>query len=256
MTSGLPISLEAGTLAVQETGKRSQTDMLFLAAALALETGATVLDCGNHFNAYVVTSRVRYETHDLSVLDSVLVARAFNCYQVVELLKAVPLNGCPCLVIDLLDTFLDDSVSLKLRLMLLAQALEQCRRIQKHQAVVASLSPPREEIQQWHQMAVLVRKQATQVLEESFMGKTIPTINQVIQQAGIILARFSRVTQPEERAAMEDLFVSAKKHIAAISEANHLLPFEVVQQAMMLEQQKEILQLKKRLAALEHKLAG
>jgi hypothetical protein len=55
---------------------------------------------------------------------------------------------------------------------------------------------------------------------------------------------------------MEELFISARKHIAAISEANHLLPFEVVQQAMLLEQQKEIGQLKERLAVLEHKLAG
>lgn len=256
MPNSLPFGLAPDALALLETHQPHQTDMLHLAAALAHVDGATIIDAGNHFNAYLVAGRIRYHTHELSILDSLQIARAFNCYQVVELLKVVPLNGCPCLVIDLLDTFLDDSVSLQHRLILVSQALEQCHQIRKHQAVVVSLSLPREDVQQWHRMAVLIRKQATIRLEENFMGKTIPTINQVIQQAEIILARFSRVTQPKERAAMEDLFVAAKKHIAAISEANHLLPFEVVQQAMLLEQQKEILQLQERLDNLERKLTG
>jgi len=243
-------------LALLETRQHRQTDMLHLAAALAFDAGATVIDGGNHFNAYVVTGRVRQETADLSILDSLQVSRAFNCYQVVELIKAAPWNGCPCLIIDLLDTFADDSIGLKHRLMLLSQALEQLDRLRAHQAVVVSLSPPREEIRQWHQMAALVRRASNISLEEGFMGKTIPTINQVVQQAEIILARFSRVTQPEERKALEELFISARKHIAAISEANHLLPFEVVQQAMLLEQQIEIQRLSARLEALERKVNG
>jgi hypothetical protein len=83
------------------------------------------------------------------------------------------------------------------------------------------------------------------------MGKTIPTINQIIQQAEVILARFSRALQPEQRQALDKLFVDAKKHIAAISEANHLLPFEAAQQAMLLEQQLQIVALQERLAQLE-----
>jgi len=256
MAIPVPIALEPGVLALLETRQRGQTDLLHLAAALAFDAGAAVIDGGNHFNAYLVIGRVRQETADLSVLDSLQVARAFNCYQVVELIRAVPLNGCPCLVIDMLDTFVDASVGLKHRLMLLSQVLEQLERIKSQQGVVISLSPPREELQQWHQMAAMVREAASISLEEDFMGKTIPTINQVVQQAEIILARFSRVAQPKEREALEELFVSARKHIAAISEANHLLPFEVVQQAMLLEQQKEIRRLTARLDRLERKLDG
>jgi hypothetical protein len=88
------------------------------------------------------------------------------------------------------------------------------------------------------------------------MGKTLPTINQIIQQAEVILAKFSHTRQPEDREAMDLLFISAKKHIAAISEANHLIPFEAAQQAMLLEQQKEILRLKKRLSELENRLGN
>jgi len=89
------------------------------------------------------------------------------------------------------------------------------------------------------------------VLEEGFMGKTLPTVNQIIQQAETIVARFSRTLQPVERAAMELLFINAKKHIAAISEANHLIPFEAAQQAILLEQQKDISALQKKLSELE-----
>ena len=83
------------------------------------------------------------------------------------------------------------------------------------------------------------------------MGKTLPTINQVIQQAEVILARFSRLLQPEERSALEILFTDSKRHIASISEANHLIPFEAAQQAILLEQQKEISALQKKLTNLE-----
>ena len=88
------------------------------------------------------------------------------------------------------------------------------------------------------------------------MGKTLPTINQIVQRAEVILARFSRSSQPQERAALESLFTSARKHIAAISEANHLLPFEAAQQAMLLEQQKEIIMLQARLSKLEDYLGN
>ena len=88
------------------------------------------------------------------------------------------------------------------------------------------------------------------------MGKTLPTINQIIQQAEVILARFSRLLQPEERSALEILFIDSKKHIASISEANHLIPFEAAQQAILLEQQKEINILEKKLTQLEDYLGN
>lgn len=86
------------------------------------------------------------------------------------------------------------------------------------------------------------------------MGKTVPTINEVIQEAEAILGRFARVLPPEERAALRDLFARAKKHIAAISEANYLLPFETVQQAMILEQEREITLLKAQVAEIKRRL--
>jgi hypothetical protein len=251
----LPLpKMNPGLFALLETRLREQTDMLHLAASLSRLAGATIIDGGNHFNAYPVVHRVRQATTSIDQVNTLQVARAFNCHQMVELVQRVPFNGAPCLVIDLLDTFVDDALTLSHRRRMLSQILEGLQRINCHQAVIVSLTPPKEDIDQWHTLAALIRRAATTTLEEGFMGKTIPTINQIVQQAEMIITRFSRVIQPEEREALEELFVSARKHIAAISEANYLLPFEVVQQAMLLEQQKEILDLRQRVADLERRL--
>lgn len=228
--------------------------MLQLAAMCSFENGATIIDGGNHFNAYQVAHLVRFHTADMNCLDSLQMARSFNCYQLVELLQRIPDNGAPCLVIDLLDTFEDDSTPAWERLRLLHRSREVILKIASRQGLIVSLTPPRAAIESWQQMAAVLRSAATTTLEEGFMGKTIPTINQIVQQAEVILARFSRVVQPEEREALDELFAASKAHIAAISEANYLLPFEIVQQAMILEQQKEIRRLNARLDELEQRL--
>lgn len=250
----LPLELKPGRIALLETRRREQTDMLQLASALAFQSGATVLDGGNHFNAYIVVHGIRQAEADLDYAESLQVARAFNCHQMAELVRQAPYDGSPCLVIDLLDTFVDDALPLPHRLRMISRIMRRLEQLSRYQAVIISLTPPKEAVDEWHQMATLVRAAANTTLEEGFMGKTIPTINQIVQQAESILARFSRVIQPEERKALEELFVAARKHIAAISEANYLLPFEAAQQAMLLEQQLEILRLKERIAELERRL--
>ena len=67
--------------------------------------------------------------------------------------------------------------------------------------MVVGLTPPRQNIEEWNKMAALVRRAASHTFEEGFMGKTVPTINQIVMEAEVILARFSRVLQPEERQA-------------------------------------------------------
>lgn len=257
-TDTFPLPLSPG-LSLLQTRQHNQTDLLLLAAALAQASstsaaGAANLDGGNHFNAFLVVQALRLHTADLSGLDNLKVARAFNCHQVFALTQKLPADGRPCLVFDLLDTFEDDSIPFNERMRLLGKVVSNLSRLGRSTPVVVSLTPPRQDIEQWNHMAKLVRQAASQTLEEGFMGKTVPTINQIVQEAEIILARFSRVLQPEERQALEELFVSARKHIAAISEANHLIPFEVAQQAMLLEQQKEIIALRAQLTEFKQQL--
>ncbi len=249
----LPISVTPGFFLL-ETREKKQTDMFLLASALAMKMGALIIDCGNFFNAYTVINTIRLESLDLSILNKLWIARAFNCHQMVSLVLKIPQDGTPCLVIDALDLFEDENIPVSHRNYLLKKLLYQLNQVRRQAPVFVSLTAPREEHTQWNSMASLFRKSSTHTLKEGFMGKTLPTINQIVQRAEIILARFSRASYPAERSAMESLFTSARKHIAAISEANHLLPFEAAQQAMLLEQQKEILLLQAKLSRIEDHL--
>ena len=76
------------------------------------------------------------------------------------------------------------------------------------------------------------------------MGRTLQTTNQIIQQEEAAFARFRRTLRQQDQAAFDALFAAARLHTAAISQANHALPFEAILLAMMLEQQKEIARLK------------
>ncbi|NIV15258.1 MAG: hypothetical protein GWN62_29600 [Aliifodinibius sp.] len=254
MRHDLSILLHPGLFALLESRERKQSDMLLLAAAFAARSGAIIIDGGNHFNAYMVIQTVRLNTIDLASLDKLQIARAFNCHQVVALAQQIPLDGRPCLLIDILDLFQDDNVLFDHRVYLVKKLLNRLTIIHRQAPLFVSLVAPKEADSQWYFMANLIRKESTQTLEEGFMGKTLPTINQIIQRAEVILARFSRIQQVQERSAIDSLFISAKKHIAAISEANHLIPFEAAQQAMLLEQQKEIIGLSEKLRELEDRL--
>ena len=79
------------------------------------------------------------------------------------------------------------------------------------------------------------------------MGRTLKTINQIMQQEEQAFANFRRTLRRPDQLIFDELFAGAKKHIAAISQANHALPFEAILLAMLLEQAKEI----KRLRALD-----
>lgn len=255
LTSSGLAAAGAGTFALLEARHAGQNDMLLFSAALAALGGATVLDGGNQFNAFRVARAVRWNTVELRAqLDTLRVARAFNCYQMLTLCQMAPRNGKPCLALDLLETFEGEEVELSERMRLLRLCVQQLQQVNRQAPVVVSLSLPKTDLEEWRQLANLVRRAATHTLEEGFMGKTVPTINLVIQETEAILGRFARVLTPEERGALRNLFARAKKHIAAISEANHLLPFETVQQAMLLEQEREILALKAEVAEIKRRL--
>jgi len=125
--------------------------MLALAARLARRGPLQVLDGGNRFNAYGVARALRSLSGDgLTVsLGRIYVARAFTCYQMAALLEQTAPGAIPLMVIDLLDTFYDQSVSLFERRRLLAGCVERLRllsqgtEIATATLVIASLRPPR-----------------------------------------------------------------------------------------------------------------
>jgi len=108
--------------------------LLDLAASLALRGPLTVLDGGNCFNIYTVAQALRRGGGNMrQALGRIQVARAFTCYQMAALVcqalanSAVPEAAAPLMVLDFLNTFQDENVSLGERKRLLRSCLPALR---------------------------------------------------------------------------------------------------------------------------------
>jgi hypothetical protein len=82
------------------------------------------------------------------------------------------------------------------------------------------------------------------------MGRTLPSITQTFLQEQQSLLKFRRALRLEDQRALDDLLASARQHLAAAAYASHLLPFEVMLLAMLVEEHKQVLHLRGQLEAL------
>ena len=168
----------AGTFALLEAHRAGQADMLLFSAALAAQGGATVLDGGSQFNAYRVTRAVRGRAVNIRPqLDTLRVARAFNCYQMLTLCQLAPRNSKPCLALDLLETFEGDEVELSERMRLLRMCVGQLQQINRQGVVVVSLALPKNGLEEWQQLANVVSFFIPEQCPIRLMGKTVPTFS-------------------------------------------------------------------------------
>lgn len=85
------------------------------------------------------------------------------------------------------------------------------------------------------------------------MGRTVLTITQHLNETENLLSSFRRTLRRSDQYIFDGLFASARRHIAAIGQAESLLPFESAQLAMLLEQAKEIAVLRQELEQLKAK---
>ena len=79
------------------------------------------------------------------------------------------------------------------------------------------------------------------------MGRTLPSITQEFLQEQSSFARFRRALRRSDQIALDDLFISAHKHIAAAGYAAHALPFETFLLAMLLEEHKQVMLLRQQM---------
>ncbi len=86
------------------------------------------------------------------------------------------------------------------------------------------------------------------------MGRTVTSITQTFLKERAAFARFRRALRSSDQQVLDDLFASAKKHLAAASYASHALPFETFLLAMLLEEHKEVVRLRQEIAELRHAL--
>ncbi len=83
------------------------------------------------------------------------------------------------------------------------------------------------------------------------MGRTLPSATQLMHQEEAALSRFRRALRREDQLVFDDLFDAAQKHISATAYAAHVLPFEAFLMAMLLEEHKEVMRLRKIIEVLE-----
>jgi hypothetical protein len=82
------------------------------------------------------------------------------------------------------------------------------------------------------------------------MGRTVITITQQLNETESMLSPFRRTLRRSDQYVFDGLFATARRHIAAIGQAESLLPFESAMLAMLLEQSKEIAVLQQKLKEL------
>lgn len=107
-------------------GPRSINPTLLAAIARLAGSGPVrVLDGGNRFNAYTVARAARGRAE---ALEQITISRAFTCYQALSLLESTPTAPAPLVVLDLLNTFYDESVQVGERRRLLRACIAHLER--------------------------------------------------------------------------------------------------------------------------------
>ncbi|MEA3326544.1 MAG: hypothetical protein U9R53_04450 [Chloroflexota bacterium] len=77
------------------------------------------------------------------------------------------------------------------------------------------------------------------------MGRTLPSATQLMLKEEAALVRFRRALRRGDQLVFDDLFTAAQKHISATAYAAHALPFETFLMAMLLEEHKEVMRLRR-----------
>lgn len=75
------------------------------------------------------------------------------------------------------------------------------------------------------------------------MGRTLPTTTQIILDEQQAVKNFRRALRREDQQIFDELFAHARKHIMAINQANHALPFEAILLAMLVEMMRDVIRL-------------
>ena len=81
------------------------------------------------------------------------------------------------------------------------------------------------------------------------MGRTLSTTTQVILDEQRAFINFRRALRIEEQFVFDELFARARKHIMAINQADHALPFEAILLAMLVELMNDVIELKRQIDA-------
>lgn len=119
-----------------------------------------VFDGGNCFDGYFVARLARrLDPEPQPVLERIQLSRAFTCFQLAQLIEDSPAQPQPLFLLNLLDTFYDESVSLREVERLLTTTLIHLKRLASVGPVVIGSQEPRTLVKE--RWSLLDRLQAT-----------------------------------------------------------------------------------------------
>jgi hypothetical protein len=84
------------------------------------------------------------------------------------------------------------------------------------------------------------------------MGRTLHSITQTFLEDEQAFSRFRRALRHSDQMILDNLFASARQHLAAAAYASHVLPFEVFLLSMLLEEHKEVIQLRQQIEKIQN----
>jgi hypothetical protein len=154
--------------------------LLTLAAHLAVRGPLLLLDCGNRGNPLPIVKELRrLSANPVATLSQLHSARAFTCHQVVALLQETAAHPAypTLLILDLLSTFFDESVSYSEGRRLLEQSMKCILQLSKRSIVLVSLKQPPAEFPERKSFVELVTGEADVLWAEE--AAAVPTALQL-----------------------------------------------------------------------------
>lgn len=86
------------------------------------------------------------------------------------------------------------------------------------------------------------------------MGRTVPTLTRQLNETEAALQGFRRALRRNDQILLDALLASARPHLAAITNAETLLPFEAALLAMLLEQSRRVFLLEQEVQRLQQEI--
>jgi hypothetical protein len=118
------------------TGRHDKHQAVAWITAAALRGPLCIIAGSEWIPSYSVAHAIRQDTVDVGrVLGNVRLARAFTCYQLLDLLASTRGDGTPILVLDFLHTFFSPDIPLPVRIRTLQACCRNLRRLSPRQPV-------------------------------------------------------------------------------------------------------------------------
>jgi len=86
------------------------------------------------------------------------------------------------------------------------------------------------------------------------MGRTVPTFTNIIDSELASWSKFRRGLPRDDQGAFDEIFRAAKRRLASNFYAMRTIPFESIIMSMIIEQERELAQLRRKVARLEEKV--